>query len=236
VKHSNGLLARIRIDPYFAAGLLSILLVGAVYAMRRSSHPQLPLLHEVPAGLASALDSLGVVHRIGSSSASVRVAEFADYQCPACAASQLRVGSLLDSALSSGVVQFTAYEYPLPMHGNAIAASIAAECVAETAPSAYWAVRDRLFRSQKDWEHAYHAEPYFAAVAGVSGGDSATVARCVSSSGDKKAQALQEGVRIGLSKNVVYTPLWIVNDSVVPTDSLLEAIQSAIATAKSHAF
>src|SRR5580704_72720 len=85
---------------------------------------------------------------IGSSTAPVTLVEYADFQCPACAAFHPIVKQLL---AEDGSKIYFAYRYfPLPQHANAIVADEAAE--AAGMQGKFWDMSDLLFTNQLDWE------------------------------------------------------------------------------------
>jgi protein-disulfide isomerase len=56
---------------------------------------------------------------------------FADFQCPACMATNETSGKILESYAASGRLMITYRQYPLSMHKNAKGDAIAALCSAE---------------------------------------------------------------------------------------------------------
>ncbi|MEX2007283.1 MAG: thioredoxin domain-containing protein, partial [Candidatus Levyibacteriota bacterium] len=64
-------------------------------------------------------------NKIGSESAKITLVEFGDFQCPACAASYPIVREI--KAVYKDELQFVFRNFPLPTHGNAFAAAVAAE-------------------------------------------------------------------------------------------------------------
>jgi len=83
----------------------------------------------------------------GATKPTVTLEEFADYQCPGCAALAPVITQAL--AQTANFVQFTFREYPLPKHNKARLASEAAEAAGRQGK--YWEMHDFLFNTQPTW-------------------------------------------------------------------------------------
>jgi protein-disulfide isomerase len=85
-------------------------------------------------------------HKQGSGS--VQMAEFGDFQCPACGAAEPNVEQLLKDY--NGKITFYFRNFPLTqVHKNAMAGAEAAE--AANAQGKYWQMHDKLYAEQKTW-------------------------------------------------------------------------------------
>lgn len=109
---------------------------------------------------------------IGNPSARVKLVEFGDFQCPACAYMHATLRQLLDEYPDHVAVVYR--HYPLSIHPYAVAAALASECAA--AQGRFESYTDALFADQQwigltGWER-------FARTAGVP--DSAEFGRCMS--------------------------------------------------------
>lgn len=82
----------------------------------------------------------------GNPEAPVTMISFADFQCPYCA----RSTSLIDEVLATYPerVKFVFMHYPLPNHGWAKPAAIAAQCAARQSEEAFWTLHDAYFANQ----------------------------------------------------------------------------------------
>lgn len=88
-------------------------------------------------------------HVRGPENAPVTIIEYADYQCPGCAAFHPIVERLIFNA--STTVRFVTRHFPLAQHRNAIVAAQAAE--AAGLQGKYWDMGALLFDTQKSWEN-----------------------------------------------------------------------------------
>jgi protein-disulfide isomerase len=100
----------------------------------------------------------------GKADAPVTVVEYADFQCPACGvfATTMEAGIMKDY-IDTGKVRFVFHDFPLPQHGNAIAAAEAARSAADQ--GAFWPYHDLLYAKQAEWENSPEPLALFAAYA-----------------------------------------------------------------------
>jgi len=83
----------------------------------------------------------------GPEAAKVLIAEFSDFQCPACRVAEPAVRQIL--SLYDGRVRFVFKHFPLKMHEWARAGAVAAECAGRQ--GAFWPYHDRLYDRQDEW-------------------------------------------------------------------------------------
>jgi protein-disulfide isomerase len=84
---------------------------------------------------------------LGSSSATVAIVEFADYQCPYCRG--FHVGTLPklhESYIETGKVRYFYLDFPLSIHEHAFGAAVAARCAGEQGQ--YWQMQELLYAEQ----------------------------------------------------------------------------------------
>lgn len=91
-----------------------------------------------------------VGYSIGRDDAPVRVVEFADFECPACAQFYtLTEPDVRARLVETGIVRYTFMDFPLPIHKNTWPASNAAACANEQGK--FWEMHDALFQTQDQW-------------------------------------------------------------------------------------
>lgn len=107
---------------------------------------------------------LDTLPALGKADAPVTVVEYADFQCPACGvfATTLKAGIVKDY-VDTGKVRFLFHDFPLPQHGNSIAAAEAARSAADQ--GAFWPYSDLLYAKQAEWENSPAPLALFAAYA-----------------------------------------------------------------------
>jgi uncharacterized membrane protein len=133
----------------FYLALVGIAAVGvaAIWGARRSINGA-GATSVTSAALASVGEYEGFV--LGSDSAPVEIVEFADFQCPACARFAILTASDVKARLvERGLARLRFHDFPLPNHGNAMPAHLAAACAGEQ--DEFWAMHDQLFYNQGRW-------------------------------------------------------------------------------------
>lgn len=107
---------------------------------------------------------LDTLPALGRADAPVTVVEYADFQCPACGvfATTIKAGIVKDY-VDTGKVRFVFHDFPLPQHGNAIAAAEAARSANDQ--GAFWPYHDLLYAKQAEWENSPAPLALFAAYA-----------------------------------------------------------------------
>lgn len=86
-------------------------------------------------------------YRIATSTATVTMVEFADFQCEACRAAQPGVKLLLEDY--KGKLNFVSRYFPLPGHQHSRLAAQAVEAAGEQGK--VWEMQDMLFERQDEW-------------------------------------------------------------------------------------
>ena len=82
----------------------------------------------------------------GDAEAPVTMTVFSDFQCPYCARSISLIESVMDKYPDT--VKFVFMHYPLPNHGWAKPAAVAAQCAARQSGEAFWMLHDAYFANQ----------------------------------------------------------------------------------------
>lgn len=164
-------------------GGLAVLVVAIYGLLEWLGDPVRSPLDDLPRAAADAppfpaeLDRFGV--SLGSPEAPVVVREFADYQCPGCAAFAESVQRLRREYIDSGKVRFVYFDFPLAQHRNAVPAARAARCAGDQ--QGYWPMQEQLFTGQSRWSGLADALPVFSSYAGQIGLDVARFEACMRS-------------------------------------------------------
>jgi protein-disulfide isomerase len=163
----------------------------------------------------------------GPLDAQVKIEEFADFQCPSCAA----VSPALNQAEEKhrGKVCLIFRHFPLAGHEHAQLASRIAE--AAGLQGRFWEMHDLLYGSQVLWTRATNPEELFNALAKSAGLDLDRLKKDMESD-QVKARIAADQER-GTSMGVSRTPAIFINgervpDSALSQNDLLEAVDQAV--------
>lgn len=97
---------------------------------------------------------------LGSPTATVTVEEFADYQCPTCAAQHPKMKEI--TGLYGNRIKFIYRDFPLTqIHKNAYEAAVAAEAAGMQGSDKFWAMQNQLFENQQAWANSSDARKIF---------------------------------------------------------------------------
>ena len=168
-------------------------------AVAPASAPQ-PAVHRgVPVGFTAE----GYPYR-GDPDAAITIYEYSDYECPFCARHVIQTEpALLAGFAESGVVKFVFRDMPLSsIHPNALAAAIAANCVAEQDIVLFWQMHDRIFRTQREWAPREEALSFFAELAQELGADPTQYGSCMANNETqltKVNESLSEAQALGFT-------------------------------------
>lgn len=90
-------------------------------------------------------------HTVGSKDAKVKLVEFGDYQCPACAAADPIIKQIVETYKDNPNFSFTFRHFPLTsIHKNAQSSAEAAEAAGEQGK--YWEMHHALYEKQTEWD------------------------------------------------------------------------------------
>lgn len=113
----------------------------------------------------------------GNPDAKVVVVEFSDFQCPFCRRHVQDTQPTLDEKfVDTGEILWVFKHFPLPIHPQAPAAGVAAECAANQ--DEFWEMHELLFERTADWSVS-DPSPIFIQLAGELGLDTETFTACL---------------------------------------------------------
>lgn len=144
----------------------------------------------------------------GPETAALQILEFTDFQCPACASAAKTFEDILKKY--PGQIRVFHKHFPLPMHPNALKASVFAECAAQQ--NRFWEYHDVLFKSQTSWAGMSDPSPYFSELAQGLGLNIQQLRTCVSDPSVEKTvtRDVDEGKRLGVRG----TPTFVTGNSL----------------------
>ncbi len=86
----------------------------------------------------------------GKADAPVSIAEFGDFECPLCGSfANITEPDVRTRIADAGLASFRFYDFPLPMHANALSAHLAAACADHQGK--FWEMHDAIFQGQTEW-------------------------------------------------------------------------------------
>lgn len=162
-------------------------------------------------------------HKRGPDSASVKLVEYADFQCPACRAFSPIINQL--TAEFGDQIQLIYRHLPLkPIHPNAVPAAIAAEAAHNQGK--FWEMGKILYENQPMWSTANSPEILFIEYAGGIGLDVGQFSADMrgQSTKDKVESHYQTATEMGLNS----TPTFFLNGKKITTPTSYEQFKQII--------
>jgi len=203
--------------PFYGI-LIAIALVGIGSILYlKNSKPSAPEPNEAYEAMRKQYANAGppqpYVH--GKADAPVVIEEFADYECPSCGRfATITEPDVRARIVDSGLAVYKYYDFPLPMHKNSPAASLAAACADEQGK--FWPMHDQLFASQDQWglgpserEVVDNPKDVFLTIAKSVGLDAAKWEQCYDSG--KYNARIAANAAEAVRRNVDQTPTFYVN-------------------------
>jgi protein-disulfide isomerase len=203
-------------------GIVTILIIGVgAFMMGGTSTPDKPK-PPVEQSLLVKADS----YTKGAKNPKVTLVEFADFQCPACGASHPIVKQLTEEYKQD--VKFVFRHFPLPMHKNAMKASLAAE--AAGAQGKFFEMEALLFDNQNEWGESNKPEEHFEKYAKDLSLD---VEKFLGDIKEKKNEdKIKRDIADGNAAGATSTPTFFINGQLqaggLPYDQFKAKIESAI--------
>lgn len=194
---------------------VSILVVTAVIA-KKEFWPAAGTRLPEPRRVENWQDVASGTHLIGRPDAPVKVIEFVDFQCPACASMAWRLRRIQESAPDR--VAIVLRHFPLQsIHPHAFAAALALECAASQRK--FDAFHDLLFA----WQDSIGQRPWAALAASVGVPDVARFRECMEQ--EEYRSEIERDVNLGRRIGVRGTPTLVINGWMlggVPSEAELE--------------
>ncbi len=158
----------------------------------------------------------------GNRDAKVIIAEYSDFQCPACAFYHQLLEKFAEEFGDKLAVVYR--HFPLPNHQNAKPAAYAAEVAGRQGK--FWEMHDAIFDGQKEWENARNADEIFVNYAQKLNLNIAQFNADIASKEIKKKvdEAYNNAIRLGLNS----TPTFFLNGKKISNPRNYEEFRNII--------
>lgn len=202
----------------YIAGGVAVLIVLAIVAYQLLPNSSRAVATDV---------SLDSFPSKGSADAPVTVVEYADYQCPGCAAfANLSEPAIDKEYIETGKVRFIYHEYPLTsIHANAIPAAEAGRCAADQGK--FWDMHKLIFANQQQWAPVSRPLPLFQTYANAINLDAATFEQCMTS--NKHQATIQAAQANAVDAQISSTPTFVIGDKQYTASTMRDGIEEALA-------
>ncbi len=146
----------------------------------------------------------------GNPQARVKIIEFVDFQCPACAYGLKYLKTFFDQHPNDLYIQVR--YFPLTnMHHHAMISALFSECAARQGK--FWALDDQMISQQAQWAQLINPQPVFQSMASQVGMDMDQLNVCLASENARKV--INDEKSLGQSLGITSTPTYFVNNKMV---------------------
>jgi protein-disulfide isomerase len=145
----------------------------------------------------------------GNKNAPIKIIEFIDFQCPACAAGAKMLREYFTTHPDKIYLEMK--YYPLGMHSHAYQSSEYAECALKQGK--FWPFHDLLIDRQGEWSILTDAKPAFETMAKETGMNMNDLQSCLADV--KTREAIAKNKEEGTALGVQSTPSYLVNGKFV---------------------
>jgi protein-disulfide isomerase len=207
--------------------LLGAIIVVGVAALSYVATRRNQSVREVPQTVDTTGAGAAQGYVIGKVDAPVKIMEFADFECPACANfSVVTEPDVRTRIINSGLASLTYFDFPLNMHRNTVAASNAAACADEQGK--FWPMHDRLFQAQTEWngESTDAPKPFFKRYAQEVGLDVAKWEACYDAR--KYQKRISANFAEGLRRGVDRTPSFVIGNKLYAGMSSFDEMKTIV--------
>jgi len=160
---------------------------------------------------------------LGPADAPVMVVEFADFECPYCARAFSEIETLVNTTYK-GKARLVWKAFPLQQHTWAEQAAIAAECMRQQNPEAFWAIAGNFYRDQAEIT-PQNLREHISGYANSIGMDAKALKVCIL--GSDAEGRVEQDKKDGSSIEVVSTPTFLINGIRVtglPTSNVFDFV------------
>jgi len=153
---------------------------------------------------------------MGDSDAPLKITEFIDFQCPACAKGSKYLKEQMQK--HPQLIQLELKYYPLAMHRHGILSAQYAECAA--GQGKFWLFHDLLLDRQNNWKRLTDAQPAFNQMVADVNINVPEFNDCLK--GGKMNKAIEKNKLEGNTLGIRSTPTYFVNGKMVVGQKSLE--------------
>lgn len=164
----------------------------------------------------------------GERNAKIRITEFMDFQCPACAQGAVYLKKIMQEHPQA--IRLEMKYFPLHNHPHAFLSARYAECAAHQGK--FWVFHDYLIERQANWSRLADAKPAFDLIAREVGLNPKDVDACLR--GGKADAVIQNSKAEGDTLGVRSTPTYYVNGRMVVGVKNLEMELNKLLAEGSH--
>jgi protein-disulfide isomerase len=145
---------------------------------------------------------------LGPADAPLTMVEFADFECPYCAKAFSEIETLVNTTPYKGQVRLVWKAFPLQGHTWAEQAAIAAECVRQQNPQAFWTVAADFYRDQSEIT-PQNLRDHIYSYANSLGIDAKALNSCIL--GSSAESRVDQDKKDGAAVHVASTPTFLIN-------------------------
>ncbi|HWL39682.1 MAG TPA: DsbA family protein [Gemmatimonadaceae bacterium] len=164
---------------------------------------------------------------LGSPDAPVKILEYADFECPACAGfATITEPDVRKRIVDAGLASFTFHDFPLAMHPNTMSAHHAAACADEQGK--FWSMHDKIFQSQDEWNTQATNNPksFFERYGNEIGLDMGRWEACYDARTHR--QRIAANLADGLRRGVNSTPTFVIGGRLYPGSLSYDEIKKIV--------
>jgi len=145
----------------------------------------------------------------GDERAPLKITEYIDFQCPACAAGSKYLSETFEE--HPDLIRLQMKYFPLQMHKHGYTSAFYAECAAQQGK--FWPYHDLLLNRQPNWKRLDDAGPAFEKMADDVQMDREKLNTCLQS--DQVKRAIEKNILEGQGLGIRSTPTYYVNGKMV---------------------
>lgn len=152
----------------------------------------------------------------GDKDAPLKITEFIDFQCPACASGAIYLNDVM--VKHPDLIRLTVKYFPLAMHQHGMLSAGYAEC--SVAQGKFWPFYDLILTRQGNWKQLEDPRPAFAQMGKEISIDLQALQTCLE--GMEVVKTIEKSKAEGEALNIRSTPTYFVNGKMVVGQKSLE--------------